>query len=289
MKKINFLFLPFLILCTTLSQHSSAQENKTKKHHKGSLYFSWGYNTEWYTRSTVHVVQPSLGNDYEMVHVKAHDHRGWDDGVTNQQLSIPQYNYRLGYYFNDKQDMGIEINFDHTKYLITDNQYVQVNGTYNHSPSSESVLFSEKNGFFYYLNNGANFLLFNFVKRFGLYNTLDHKLAIDLVGKAGVGPVIPHVQNEFFGHPNQQQFQYGGWNTGLETALRVTVMRYAFLEFSQKVDYARYSNLKVYQGTAAQNFGTYELILSAGVIFPTTKHHPNFVNTPASTTRLTVK
>jgi len=88
------------------------------------------------------VVQPSLGNDYELVHVKAHDHKGWDDGVFDQELSIPQYNYRLGYYFNEKQDMGIEINFDHTKYLITDNQMVQVNGTYNHYKTIEAVMFS---------------------------------------------------------------------------------------------------------------------------------------------------
>jgi len=84
------------------------------------------------------------------------------------------------------------------------------------------------------------------------------------------------VQNSFFGNANDPHFQIGGWNTGLETAARVSVLKYVFFEFSQKVDYARYSGLKIYDGTASQNFGTYELILSAGVIIPTTKkerHH----------------
>ena len=49
-----------------------------------------------------------------------------------------------------------------------------------------------------------------------------------------------------------------------------------FIEFSQKADYARYSHLKIYEGTAKQNFGTYELILSIGAIVPTTKHNPIF-------------
>ena len=114
------------------------------------------------------------------------------------------------------------------------------------------------------------------MKRLGLYHTPDNNLFIDLSGKAGIGPVIPHVENSLFGKVNQQGFQYGGWNTGLETALRVTVMKYGFLEFSQKVDYARYSNLRVAEGRAKQNFGTYEVILSAGFILPTTKHNPRF-------------
>ena len=126
------------------------------------------------------------------------------------------------------------------------------------------------------MNNGANFLLFNIVKRVGLYNTKDNNLRVDLTGKFGIGPVIPHVENSFFGKPNEPLFQIGGWNTGIETALRVTVCRYAFLEFSQKVDYARYSNLKIYQGEARQSFGTYELILSAGVIVPSSKSNPMF-------------
>lgn len=257
---------------------AAAAKEKKKHNHTGSLYFSWGYNEEWYTRSTVHVQQDMLGNDYDLMHVHAHNHRGWDEGLFHEQLSIPQYNYRLGYYFNKKQDLGIEINFDHTKYIITDGQEIQLKGKLGNTSVDKSILFSQANGFYYFLNNGANFLLFNVVKRVGLYHTKNNNLRVDLTGKAGIGPVIPHVQNSFFGEPNQQHFQLGGWNTGLETALRVSIMRYAYVEFSQKIDYARYSGLKIYDGTAKQNFGCYELILSVGFTVPTTKHNPLFAH-----------
>jgi len=46
------------------------------------------------------------------------------------------------------------------------------------------------------------------------------------------------------------------------------VHKKVYLEFTNKIDYARYSNLKVYKGTAKQAFGTYELILSLGYTFP---------------------
>ena len=266
-----------LALCSILissGAYAQTTENKTekKKKHPGSLYFSWGYNSEWYTNSTVHVSQPELGNDYDMIHVEARDHKGWNNkSILRQPITIPQYNYRLGYYFNDKQDLAFEINFDHTKYIIKDNQMIHVKGTRSGAAYDQTILFSESNGFYYFLNNGANFLLFNIVKRYGLYHTADRNLQVDLTGKAGIGPVIPHVENKLFGMTNDAGFQFGGWNTGLETALRVTVMKYGFLEFSQKVDYARYSNLRVAQGRARQNFGTYELIFSAGFILPTRK------------------
>jgi len=275
------LWVAFLLPLFVLLFSSTQVSAKKKKDRTGSIYFSWGYNTEWYTKSTVSVKQPGLGNDYQLVHVNAHDHRGWDDNLLHKAFTIPQYNYRLGYYFNKKQDLGIEINFDHTKYLIVDGQQIHLTGTLNNQHVDENINFSGTNGFYYYLNNGANFLLFNIVKRLPLYDAKSKDLKVDLTGKAGIGPVIPHVQNSFFGQANAQQFQFGGWNTGVETALRVTIMKYGYVEFSQKVDYARYSNLLVYDGRAKQNFGTYELILSVGFILPTTKHNPSFTTQSA--------
>jgi hypothetical protein len=268
------------ILLLIVSGTASAQEARQKKYlgfvGNGSFYFSWGYNKEWYTPSTIHVRQDALGNNYKLVNVSAHDHPGWDEGLFEKELTIPQYNYRLGYFFNEKQDFAIEINFDHTKYIVRQGQQVRVKGKVNGQETDKVIPYTYENGFYYYLNNGANFLLFNLVKRWGLYRTPSNYLKVDLLTKAGVGPVIPHVENSFFGNDNKPGFQIGGWNAGLETALRVTAMKYVYLEFSQKVDYARYSGLDVYQGTARQSFGTYELILSLGITFPTGKKNPQF-------------
>jgi len=240
---------------------------QTKRKHKGEIYFSWGYNTEWYTRSTVKISQPELNNHYQYKSIRGHDHRGWDDGLFSKALSIPQYNYRIGYMFNNKKDLGVEINFDHTKFIIS-NQMASVKGTLYGRQVDSSVNFTAANGFYYYLNNGANFLLFNIVKRWHWYTNKQENIKIDALGKAGIGPVIPHVQNKFFSEPeNEPHFQFGGWNTGIEGAIRSTFYKYVFIEFSGKLDYARYSGLKIYKGTAKQAFGTAELILSLGASF----------------------
>ncbi|PWU02506.1 MAG: hypothetical protein C5B52_05455 [Bacteroidetes bacterium] len=259
--------LALFALAYTLS--TGTIQAQTQSERKGEFYFSWGYNTEWYTRSNVYVNQPELQNNYSFRNIKGHDRKGWDDEILNKDFTIPQYNYRIGYFFNKKKGLGFEINFDHTKFIFSDGQNAAIKGTLNGRAVDSSVVFSQANGFYYYLNNGANFLLFNIVKRMNVYTTKKNQaFKIDFLGKAGIGPVIPHVENSFFGHANDPHFQFGGWNVGLEAAFRFTFAKYIYLEYCNKLDYARYSNLKIYSGTAKHAFGTYEMILNLGGTFP---------------------
>lgn len=263
-----------VLLMISLPFFMNAQDSHTTR--AGEFYFSWGYNTEWYTRSKIHISQPGLGNNFTFEHIRGHDHKGWDEGLFNKALSIPQYNYRIGFFFNRRKELAFEINFDHTKFIFAD-QNAHIKGTLNGKQVDTTVAFSEANGYYYYLNNGANFLLFNIVKRWHLYNPANEKIKIDFLGKAGIGPVIPHVQNGFFldasagalqQQPNNPHFQLGGWNIGAEGALRATFFKYVYLEYTNKLDYARYSGLKIYKGTAKQAFGTYEMVLNLGFTFP---------------------
>ena len=137
----------------TYAQEGSSQENK------GHMYFSWGYNKEWYTKSNIHVKQESLGNDYVFNGILGKDKPGWNTkSIFKQPISIPQYNYRLGYFFKD--NWAFEINFDHTKYVVATDQLLHAVGTMNHQPVDTFI--NNRNGFLkWQLNNGANFLLFN--------------------------------------------------------------------------------------------------------------------------------
>jgi len=263
--KIVFIVTGVFFLSFAIPRKSIAQTHKKKR--KGEMYFSWGYNKDWFTNSNVSVKQPALGNNYKFLNIRGDDHPGWDDGIFNKPISIPQYNYRLGFIFDEKTGWGFEINFDHTKFIFAD-QYAHIKGNLNDRPVDTTIYFSAANGFYYYLNNGANFLLFNLTKRYHVAATKNDNVKLDFLGKFGVGPVIPHVQNSFFGEKNDPHFQLGGWNTGTEASLRGTFFKTVYLEFSNKFDYARYSGLKIYEGTARQAFATYELILSLGIDLP---------------------
>ena len=268
---MNKKILLLVSLVVIISSHVFAQTPTKKKERKGEFYFSWGYNKEWYTQSDLHVSQPGLGNDYVLKAVKASDKPGWDQDLLGKAISIPQYNYRIGYIFNKKKGLGFEINFDHTKYVVYD-QMVHMVGTYQGQTVNTNKIFArtvtDSTNSFYFLNNGANFLLFNIVKRSNLYEKKDHKIKVDFLGKAGIGPVIPHVENCFWGVYNNPHFQLGGWNIGVEGCIRATFFNKFYLEYSNKLDYARYSGLRINSGTAHQAFGTYEMILNLGYTFP---------------------
>jgi hypothetical protein len=275
------LLAPLFLMAQQSSPNASTAVSgdpvKVKKVRKHEFYFSWGYNKEWYTHSNVSVSQPSLGNSFTFVDVHGADHPGWNEQFFTKAISIPQYNYRIGYIINPDKGWGVEINFDHTKWIFGDNQMVHIKGKVDNKPFDGQVLFADSvtgsdSSSYHYLNNGANFLLFNVVKRWHIFANKKQTILIDGLGKFGVGPVVPHVQVKYFDQPqNDPHFQIGGWNVGVEGALRATFFHYVYIEYTNKFDYARYTNLKIYEGTDKQAFGTYEMVLNLGVTFPVGK------------------
>ena len=145
--------LPFIASAQT------EEKVKKKKERKGEFYFSWGYNTEWYTNTDIHISQPALGNNYTFEDVKGHDHRGWDDPFFQEALTIPQYNYRIGFFIDKDKDVAFELNFDHVKYIFVQGQTAHITGTLNNRPVDSTFLFLSSRGYTYVLNNGANFFL----------------------------------------------------------------------------------------------------------------------------------
>ena len=93
------------------------------------MYIQWGYNTEWYTKSNIHF-KMSNGNDFTLHHARAEDKPDMDAVLKEPgDISIPQYNYRIGFYLNKSHTRAVEINFDHAKYDVKDFQTIHVTGT----------------------------------------------------------------------------------------------------------------------------------------------------------------
>ena len=247
---------------------ASAQKSDSTKHHfkiykYGSLYGSWGYNDEWYTHSNIHVDQPSMQNNFTFQDLSAHDRIGWDH-LFQAQITIPQYNYRIGYFIDKDQNWAVELNFDHTKYVVSQGYLAIVNGKFK-GRSIDSAVFINDNSLYYQLNNGANWFLFNLVRKLSIVKTKNENFVMFALFKGGVGPNVPHVDDDIFGGQNKPHFQVGGMNTGFEALVRFTFFKHVFLEYSNKLDYAYYWGLKIYNGTASQGFGSYEMIANIGL------------------------
>ncbi len=154
----------------------------------------------------MHVKQPELGNDYTFNRIKGHDRRGWDNRLLKNPFQYPSTITGSAIFSTRRKAGRLKSTSDHTKFIFQDGQDASLTGKLNGKAVDTTVHFSQENGFYYYLNNGANFLLFNLVKRCELYTSKDQNLKVDFLGKAGIGPVIPYVENSFFGIKTNRTF-----------------------------------------------------------------------------------
>ncbi len=238
--------------------------------HAGSFYLSAGYNQAlWYSRSNIKIEQGEVGNSYSMIDVKAKTNTG-------ATLSATQLSYRLGYFFNYPQTLGLELSFDPVNYALADQQ-ARIKGTFNSKLNQNTFIpFTAANGYYYQLN-GANLFMVNFVRRYQLFRNNTKSLRVDALAKAGLGPALPNVSNRLGVNPVKSgNFQFSGWGAGAEVAARVTGFRYGFIEIAGRYNYASLKNITVYNGTAEQNFRNIQVMASVGVTLPSTRLNPLF-------------
>jgi hypothetical protein len=280
--KLNKLLL--LFLSATVAGKATAQVSMLDEEKRGSIYISIGQNTPTFKASTINIEQGSAGvvSSYTLDKVAA-------DNKSTSAASGLGTNIKIGYFFDYKQTFAVELSYEPVKYHVTDAQKVSMSGTLDNRTIDTTIVFSAANGYFYNLD-GSNLISLNLVKRFQLLQNKKHTFRFDALAKGGGGPLMPHtfnsIANKVSEHPS---FQFGGWNAGLEAALRLTIMRYVFVEGGYKYSWASYSDVSVYNGTASQKLTISQVIISAGITFPTTKRNPLFTKPDNKRPPLSIK
>jgi hypothetical protein len=241
---------------------------------EGIWYFSWGYSRESWAPTNIHVSQPSLHNNFTVYHVRATDDPSWDSAFS------AQYNFRIGRFIDDTRTLAIELSFDHTKYTSVVGQTAHVVGTIAGKPVDANYQLNDS-FFTYALHNGANHVMCNLAKFVPLIGEPNDSFSVAAVGKIGIGPMLPHAENEIMGQNvdvGQKQlnnllgvhsgwWQLNGWTTGVEGGFRVSLTKAIYVELTDKVAYARLYDVPVYQGTACHNLWMNEVILTVGFTF----------------------
>jgi hypothetical protein len=228
------------------------------------VFVSWGYNGDSYAKSDIRINQPALGNDFTLVAVKPRDSKAWTH-LFSHSLFVPQYNVRIGMFWNEK--WGIEVALDHMKWIVRQDQEVRMTGTLAGAPVDTRITLTP-DVIRYQLNNGANPIFFNLVRRIRLRGEHGRTGSIALLAKAGGGFAVPHTENVLFGEPNDKGFQFfHGWDMDAGAAVRVHLPLQLYFEFEEKAVYARYFGVKVDRGTARHSVKAGEFTLNLGVAF----------------------
>lgn len=252
-----------LILLTGNFLYSFSQ---VKKKLVTGMYLQWGYNTEWYTKSNIHFrdVVNGVPHDFTIYKAVAHDRSDMDAIVKKPiEVSVPQYNYRIGFYLNTRHTKAIEINFDHTKYIVYNNQLLHAKGIIGTNYFDKDTAFNASQLHFEH-TNGANFYHINYVRQYSLKKNKSRDVFTAL-WKAGGGVLIPKTDVTLSGKSVDNKFHVAGYCFGAEGGGRWYFARKWFLEGTAKTGFANYTNaLAAGGGKVNHSFGYFELIGTVG-------------------------
>jgi hypothetical protein len=279
MKLIAILIFSFFSLFLFSQTETRIQPVTSPLKKGGNIYLMFGYTRCAYSKSNIHFVDhsnkyyPETGKyhdyDFTIYDAKANDRPDFDKIKDVINITIPQFVFRVGYYFNNKKDFGIELNYDHAKYVVNNYQTVRVKGTFNGTYVDKDTIMDPTNFLHFEHTDGANFWMINFLKRWKLYEP-SKNFNVGFVVKPGAGIVYPRTDVTMMGTRLNNKWHIAGWIVGLESGFRVEFLKHGVFEFMGKGSFADYTNVLVLgkgNGKANHHFFTGQLTMTLGASF----------------------
>ena len=277
MKKSILSSALLLVTLSVFSQEAIKIQDKYTAHNKGKFFVSWGGNREVYSKSDV----TFSGSNYNFTiqNMVAHDKpKGWHiDYINPGRMTIPQTNFRMGYFVNDHYSIAIGV--DHMKYVMTQNQTANITGTigsglpfsgnYSKSPTvmSESFLMYEHTDGLNYVNTEIS-RHDDISEWFNIKNT--DKIQISLTEGMGIGMLYPKTNTTLLGKQRHDDFHVSGYGTSIKAGLNVTFFKHFYIQTELKGGYINMPDIKTtFSNTdsASQEFFFFQKIIAFGGIF----------------------
>jgi hypothetical protein len=248
------------------------EDSRKATERKGTMFVSWGYNRDYFTQSDLHFTGP--GYDFTLKDVVAKDRQSpfsFDTYLNPVNLSIPQYNLKIGYYLDDKHYLSISQ--DHMKYVMNADQAASITGSihagtpydgdYNNDPivvSPDLLQFEHTNGLNYTeLSTGITE---------PLWQSKNGKHALSLNASIGGGPVVPRSDVTLFGVHGDNIFHLAGYGVSGTVGLKADITKNIFIQGDVKSGYINLPDvLTMGEQRADHHFGFMEAYVTAGYSF----------------------
>lgn len=274
MKNSFFIVLTVFFLGKTTQSIAQDQENPIEKytaHNKGKFFVNWGGNIADFSKSNINF--KGANYDFTLTNVVAEDKpKGLHiDYINPLRMTIPQTNFRMGYYFTDKYSISLGV--DHMKYVVVQNQTVNITGTidgvyYDNQPKvlTEDFLKFEHTDGLNYVNTELT-RLDDISKIFNL-NT-DH-LQVNTVVGAGIGLLYPKTNTTLMGKERYDQFHISGYGASIKAGLNLTFLKHFYVQAELKGGYINMPDIRTTHDkadSASQHFNFLQQNIVLGGIF----------------------
>ncbi|PKB42567.1 hypothetical protein AX016_0735 [Cellulophaga sp. RHA19] len=238
---MRIFFLLFFIVSSVAShgQEAVAISSDSKK---GKLYLYWGWNKSEYTSSDIEF----KGSDHNFVlnNVKAKDEDlEWNVGkhLNPSRLTIPQFNFRVGYFLNDHWD--VSIGTDHMKYIVRDLQTVKISGyientgtAYDGVYDNDDIVIDGESFLSLEHTDGLNYVNVALRRNDAIAN-LGGIIDLNMLVGVNAGVVIPKTNSNFLNRGRNDEFHLSGYGLGATAGLNLTFFDVFFIQSELKGGY----------------------------------------------------
>ncbi|MGV6846659.1 MAG: hypothetical protein ACWA42_11090 [Lutibacter sp.] len=247
---------------------------------KGKFFVYWGWNRDHY--STSDITFKGSNYNFTLYNVKADD-KPKPFGIyflKLNELTIPQTNFRLGYFF--KEHYTVSIGLDHMKYVMRNGQNVNIkgnintggayDGTYNNEPinlSTDFLLFEHTDGLNYINVEVSRFDNLDNWLKFSVKN-----IDLNLTEGLGVGILYPRSNTTLLGKERYDEFHLAGYGISAHVGLNITFFKHFFIQSNFKTGYINMPDIrttKSKEDSASQHFTFIENMYVFGARFGLTK------------------
>ncbi len=269
MKSLSLIAILILAGHVALAQNESTIENT---HQKGKLYFYWGWNRGWYSTSDIGF--KGADYDFTLTNVIAKDRQTpftLNDYLNPTLITIPQYNFRVGYFINDHYEISFGV--DHMKYVVEQGQTVKISGyisdtetMYEGVYDNDEIIIEE--GFLLFEHtDGLNYLNVE-IRRFD--NIFDlNKVKINLTEGFGIGALMPKTNATLLNNERHDDFHLAGWGMDAVVGINITFYDVFFIQSELKGGFISMPDIRTTMYSAdraSQNFFFSQLNIVFGVI-----------------------
>lgn len=229
-----------LIALIVLPSFADAQHKRMKKKDsfaQGTLFGYWGYNRSGYSNSNIRFAGP--GYDFTLKGAAAKDNPSpFSTGVylNPSQLTIPQYNVMIGYYFRDH--WALSMGYDHMKYILRDRNEVLLSGTidpgvdanWSGTYNAESIV-TDRNQFHYENSDGLNYLRLELTRTDRVFAAGNNDwFAVSTNVGASMGGLLSFNDFNFGGNFDHRTISMSGYGMSLHANVRLEFLRHVFLQ-----------------------------------------------------------
>jgi len=279
MKRAGFLSVFLVKFCCG---HTQPTPRSLAGSRKGEFFAAWGWNREWYTKSDITLKGDTY--DFTLRKVVAKDRQDkltFDNYLNPGNITIPQFNFKIGYFINDKYT--ISLGTDHMKYVVQADQVVKISGNISNSGTPYDGVYSNQDiaiaGDFlkFEHTDGLNYINSEFRRFDELFSF--HHISLSLTEGLGAGFLLPRTNVTLLNNQRHDEFHLSGYGVSAVMGGNITFYKHFFIQSEFKEGFINMPDIRTTRSSsdkASQHFFFTQFNVALGANFRIgSKNHKN--------------